>query len=61
MRLYLRDFLRDERGATTVDWVVLTGAIIALNVMAILSFLEGGMQVAGHAILSSVLETTENP
>ena len=33
----LKNFLRNEDGAVTVDWVVLTAAIVALAVAAIIS------------------------
>ena len=30
----IRDFLRDDAGAVTVDWVVLTGMIVLLGMAA---------------------------
>jgi Flp pilus assembly pilin Flp len=36
MKLNAAKFLRDENGAVTVDWVVLTAAVVALGVMAAL-------------------------
>ena len=35
MRGIIRSFLTDESGAVTVDWVVLTAAIVTLTVFAI--------------------------
>lgn len=32
MLLFLKDFCRDERGAVTVDWVVLTAAMTGFGV-----------------------------
>ncbi len=37
MSNFFRNFLRNEDGAVTVDWVVLTAAIVALAVAAIIS------------------------
>ena len=34
MKKYLTDFFRNEDGAITVDWVVLTAAVVALGVAA---------------------------
>lgn len=38
---YLRSFLREKRGAVTVDWVVLTAAIVVLGI-AVLYSVSGG-------------------
>ena len=35
---HLREFLRDEDGATTVDWVVLTAAIVGLAAAVVFVF-----------------------
>nr|WP_212524566.1 hypothetical protein [Actibacterium sp. MT2.3-13A] len=32
MRLYLKDFLKREDGAVTIDWVVLTATIVGLGI-----------------------------
>jgi Flp pilus assembly pilin Flp len=44
-------FLADERGAVTVDWVVLTGALVALTIamFSILTeaiYVEAGIEMA---------------
>ncbi len=36
-------FRDDENGAVAVDWVVLTASIVALNIIAVINFLEGGL------------------
>jgi len=36
-----KDFLEDEDGAVTVDWVVLTAAIVGLGVAAVDTVEEG--------------------
>ncbi|NNU79612.1 hypothetical protein HMH01_04080 [Halovulum dunhuangense] len=39
----LRRFVFDQDGATTVDWVVLTASIVAINIILIINVLEDGM------------------
>ncbi len=36
MDLYVNDFCQDESGAVTVDWVVLTAAIIGLGMLVLI-------------------------
>ena len=36
MRLALKEFCREESGAVTVDWVVLTAAIIGLGMIVMI-------------------------
>lgn len=43
----LMKFLKDERGAVTVDWVVLTAGIVVLGLIAVLP-------------IKTVVETTAN-
>jgi Flp pilus assembly pilin Flp len=40
MRQHLKDFLNDEDGAVTIDWVVLTAAIVGLGI-AVLAAVGG--------------------
>ena len=49
MRKYLYKFLRGESGAVTVDWVVLTAAVVGLTGVAITSLqtASGGL---GNAV-----------
>ena len=39
----IKTFSRDEDGAVTVDWVVLTAAIVGLGI-AVLTSVQGGTQ-----------------
>lgn len=41
----LKSFILDDAGAVTVDWVVLTASIVALNVVVVLNFIETGIDV----------------
>jgi len=43
MRVYLTLFLKSEDGAVTVDWVVLTAAIVGLGVAVISTVSEGAL------------------
>ena len=53
MTHYIITFLNDENGAVTVDWVVLTAAIIGLGLAVILSVEEGTL-VLSNAISTAV-------
>ena len=44
-------FLKDESGAVTVDWVVLTAAIVGLGI-AVLTSVSGGTTVLADSISS---------
>ena len=55
----LKRLQKCEDGAVTTDWVVLTAAIMGLNIFAIIQFIEGGLEIASYDILSSVLEVTD--
>jgi Flp pilus assembly pilin Flp len=45
MTRMMKRFLRNESGAVTVDWVVLTAAVVAL-VMVVFSIIQQGSYVA---------------
>jgi len=53
----IQNYLRDDEGAVTIDWVVLTGfgAGIALSVAAALS---GGMETRGTEMVTPVTIST---
>jgi Flp pilus assembly pilin Flp len=46
-------FRDDEDGAVTVDWVVLTAAIVGLGI-AVLASVRDGVETLGEAISTSV-------
>ncbi len=46
MRVLINRFLNDENGAVTVDWVVLTAAIVGLGVAVIGSIANGALDQA---------------
>ncbi len=49
MTKFLAKFCRDEDGAVTVDWVVLTAAIVGLGI-AVMSSVGGGTTALGDTI-----------
>ena len=51
MKLFttLKNFKQDEDGAVTVDWVVLTAAIVGLGI-AVLTSVSGGVNTLAETI-----------
>lgn len=49
-------FLSDESGAVTVDWVVLTAAIVGLG-LAVMSVVSGGVEDLSGDISNALTET----
>lgn len=48
MTNFINSFIKDEDGAVTVDWVVLTAAIVGLGVAGISSVQSGVVGLAGE-------------
>lgn len=48
-------FVEDERGAVTVDWVVLTAGIVGLAVAAYVLAETGVLSVAAHILAKLTL------
>ena len=59
MKLFnlIKNFRNDEDGAVTVDWVVLTAAIVGLGI-AVLASVAGGVNSLATAISSEVADVT---
>lgn len=55
--LRLRPFLQDTEGAVTVDWVVLTAAIVSMAGVT-MTAIKGGMDTIGDR-LSAALENIQ--
>lgn len=55
-KLYKR-FSRDEDGAVTVDWVVLTSAVVGLGI-AVLTTVAGGTKTLGDKISTDLSART---
>ena len=58
MKLFanIKNFAADESGAVTVDWVVLTAAIVGLGI-AVIASVQGGVNSLANAISEAVSET----
>ncbi len=48
-----KNFRKDEDGAVTVDWVVLTAAIVGLGI-AVVTAVSGGLQTAAGDLVSDL-------
>ncbi|MEL6617574.1 MAG: hypothetical protein AAFP16_01765 [Pseudomonadota bacterium] len=46
MKSYIKSFLRDQDGAVTVDWVVITAAVVGLAVALVLALTNGSVGVS---------------
>lgn len=53
MQKFLNKFRRDEDGAVTVDWVVLTAAIVGLGI-AVMTTVGNGTTALGDTISSEL-------
>jgi len=53
----IKKFRKDEEGAVSVDWVVLTAAIVGLGVAAV-STVEGGVDTLAGSISAGVADET---
>ena len=55
MKLFnmIKNFRNDESGAVTVDWVVLTAAIVGLGI-AVLTSVGGSVNTLGDAVAAEV-------
>jgi Flp pilus assembly pilin Flp len=54
---FIKNFRNDEDGAVTVDWVVLTAAIVGLGI-AVLTSVGGGTTALGNKISASLSSAT---
>lgn len=54
---YIKTFRRDEDGAVTVDWVVLTAAIVGIGIAVLTTVGDGVEDVAGD--IKTDLEATD--
>jgi len=53
-----KNFKNDESGAVTVDWVVLTAALVGLGLAVILA-IQPGIQGAANEINADLLDTDQ--
>jgi Flp pilus assembly pilin Flp len=57
---FIKNFRADEDGAVTVDWVVLTAAIVGLAI-AVLASVRTGTVAMGNTIEKSLTDATIKP
>lgn len=55
-----KNFKNDESGAVTVDWVVLTGAVVALGII-ISQTMGGAITTASGNVAADVIANSNNP
>lgn len=55
---FLKTFRKDEDGAVTVDWVVLTAAVVGLAIAAYTTIRENSMDLIGSAADAVSTENT---
>ncbi|MEQ8895477.1 MAG: hypothetical protein RID23_00165 [Roseovarius sp.] len=53
-------FLKDESGAVTVDWVVLTAAVVGLGVAAVDTVEQGVNSLASDIATAIATKTVDN-
>ena len=46
---FIKNFRKDEDGAVTVDWVVLTAAVVGLAIAAFTTLSDGAADIASTA------------
>ncbi len=57
---FIKNFRADEDGAVTVDWVVLTAAIVGLGIAVLTSVSSGATNLAGD-ISTELTDTQVGP
>jgi Flp pilus assembly pilin Flp len=57
MMKYFRPFRKDEEGAVTVDWVVLTGAIVGLG-LGVIGIMRSGPKNVGQHVSTTLANIT---
>lgn len=53
----MQNFLKSESGAVTVDWVVLTAALVGLS-LSVGAVVKGGIDAGATNIAQSITNTT---
>jgi Flp pilus assembly pilin Flp len=57
MKSFMHTFLNDESGAVTVDWVVLTAAIVGLG-LVVMQLVGGGIEDFGQTVVTDLQART---
>ncbi len=53
-------FAQDEDAAVTVDWVMLTAGVVALNILLVVNMIEDGIRLNAEYINGNLAEATED-
>jgi len=56
MTTFMKSFIASEDGAVTVDWVVLTAAVVGLGIAAVAA-VKGGVDSLSGTIATAVTDT----
>ena len=59
MMNFFKTFAKDEDGAVTVDWVVLTAAVVGLGIAAVAT-IQGGIDTAAGNIQTDIGNNIDN-
>jgi Flp pilus assembly pilin Flp len=59
MTTLIKNFAKSESGAVTVDWVVLTAALVGLG-LAVMAVVSSGVENLGNDIRNSLANTNPN-
>ncbi|MCG7493186.1 Flp family type IVb pilin [Thalassobius sp. Cn5-15] len=54
---FIKNFRKDEDGAVTVDWVVLTAAIVGLGIAAVTT-VSNGIDTAATSLVTDLAATS---
>ncbi len=60
MMKFIKEFQKNEDGAVTVDWVVLTAAVVGLGVAGVTT-VRGGVDSLAGSISTAVTDSTVGP
>jgi Flp pilus assembly pilin Flp len=59
MTTFFNNFCNEEDGAVTVDWVVLTAAIVGLGIAGVAT-IQGGVDTAAESVDTSLQNNIDN-
>jgi len=59
MMNFFKNFRKDEDGAVTVDWVVLTAAVVGLGIAGVAT-IQGGIETAADTISDNIDANADN-
>lgn len=54
MLQHLKSFVQDEDGAISVDWVVLTAAVVGLQIVILIGIIENSLTSVSQSVAGEV-------